>query len=62
VWSSVACRDGICLAQDQVRELAQLPVRVSGTQLLGVLMYLQASEPVIAELAAHVAPGGFLAR
>jgi S-adenosylmethionine-dependent methyltransferase len=29
--------------------------------LLGVLMYLQASEPVIAELAAHVAPGGFLA-
>ncbi len=29
--------------------------------LLGVLMYLQASEPVVAELAAHVAPGGFLA-
>jgi SAM-dependent methyltransferase len=29
--------------------------------LLGVLMYLQASEPIIAELAAHVAPGGFLA-
>jgi S-adenosylmethionine-dependent methyltransferase len=29
--------------------------------LLGVLMYLDASEPVIAELAAHVAPGGFLA-
>ena len=29
--------------------------------LLGVLMYLQASEPVIAELAAHVAPGGLLA-
>jgi S-adenosylmethionine-dependent methyltransferase len=29
--------------------------------LLGVLMYLQASEPVIAELAAHVAPGGFVA-
>jgi S-adenosylmethionine-dependent methyltransferase len=29
--------------------------------LLGVLMYLQASEPVIAELAAHVTPGGFLA-
>ncbi|HZR53267.1 MAG TPA: hypothetical protein VFB06_27620 [Streptosporangiaceae bacterium] len=26
--------------------------------LLGVLMYLPASEPVIAELAAHVAPGG----
>ncbi|HSZ45715.1 MAG TPA: methyltransferase domain-containing protein [Streptosporangiaceae bacterium] len=29
--------------------------------LLGVLMYLQASGPVIAELAAHVAPGGLLA-
>jgi S-adenosylmethionine-dependent methyltransferase len=29
--------------------------------LLGVLMYLEASEPVIAELAAHVAPGGLLA-
>jgi S-adenosylmethionine-dependent methyltransferase len=29
--------------------------------LLGVLMYLPASQPVIAELAAHVAPGGFLA-
>jgi S-adenosylmethionine-dependent methyltransferase len=29
--------------------------------LLGVLMYLQASEPVIAELAARVAPGGLLA-
>ena len=29
--------------------------------LLGVLMYLRASEPVIAELATHVAPGGFLA-
>ena len=29
--------------------------------LLGVLMYLEASEPVVAELAAHVAPGGMLA-
>jgi len=29
--------------------------------LLGVLMYLPSSEPVIAELAGHVAPGGFLA-
>jgi S-adenosylmethionine-dependent methyltransferase len=29
--------------------------------LLGVLMYLRASEPIIAELAAQVAPGGFLA-
>jgi len=29
--------------------------------LLGVLMYLPASQPVIAELAAQLAPGGFLA-
>jgi S-adenosylmethionine-dependent methyltransferase len=29
--------------------------------LLGVLMYLEASAPVIAELATHVAPGGLLA-
>jgi S-adenosylmethionine-dependent methyltransferase len=29
--------------------------------LMGVLMYLPASPPVVAELAAHVAPGGFLA-
>jgi SAM-dependent methyltransferase len=29
--------------------------------LMGVLMYLPASPPVIAELAAHVAPGGFMA-
>jgi S-adenosylmethionine-dependent methyltransferase len=29
--------------------------------LLGVLMYLPAAAPVIAELAAHVAPGGLLA-
>lgn len=29
--------------------------------LLGVLMYLPTSQPVISELAAHVAPGGFLA-
>jgi len=29
--------------------------------LLGVLMYLQASAPVIVEVAAHVAPGGLLA-
>ncbi len=29
--------------------------------LLGVLMYLPASAPVLTELAAHVAPGGFMA-
>jgi S-adenosylmethionine-dependent methyltransferase len=29
--------------------------------LMGVLMYLPASAPVLAELAAHVAPGGFTA-
>jgi S-adenosylmethionine-dependent methyltransferase len=35
--------------------------RYDAVLLLGVLMYLQASGPVIAELAARVAPGGFLA-
>jgi S-adenosylmethionine-dependent methyltransferase len=35
--------------------------RYDAVLLLGVLMYLPASEPVIAGLAAHVAPGGFLA-
>jgi S-adenosylmethionine-dependent methyltransferase len=35
--------------------------RYDAVLLLGVLMYLPSSEPVIAELAAHVAPGGFLA-
>jgi S-adenosylmethionine-dependent methyltransferase len=35
--------------------------RYDAVLLLGVLMYLPASGPVIAELAAHVAPGGFLA-
>jgi S-adenosylmethionine-dependent methyltransferase len=29
--------------------------------LTGVLMYLPASQPAVAELAAHVAPGGFMA-
>jgi S-adenosylmethionine-dependent methyltransferase len=29
--------------------------------LMGVLMYLPASPPVLAELAAHIAPGGFMA-
>ncbi len=29
--------------------------------LMGVLMYLSASPPVMAELAVHVAPGGFIA-
>jgi S-adenosylmethionine-dependent methyltransferase len=56
-------RDRIALRAGSVGSLAS----VTGGEvydavlLLGVLMYLQASEPVIAELAAHVAPGGFLA-
>lgn len=35
--------------------------RFDAVLLLGVLMYVPASEPVIAELAARVAPGGLLA-
>jgi SAM-dependent methyltransferase len=35
--------------------------RYDGVLLLGVLMYLPSGEPVIAELATHVAPGGLLA-
>lgn len=57
VQDRVSCRVG------SVGGLAQV---ISGETydavlLLGVLMYLPASEPVIAELAAHVGPGGFLA-
>lgn len=35
--------------------------RYDAVLLLGVLMYLPSSDPVISELAAHVAPGGLLA-
>jgi len=56
-------RDRVTLRAGSVGGLA--PVTGGETYdavlLLGVLMYLQASGPVVAELAAHVAPGGFLA-
>jgi S-adenosylmethionine-dependent methyltransferase len=56
-------RDRVLLRDGSVGRLAA----VTGGEvydivlLMGVLMYLPASPPVIAELAAHVAPGGFLA-
>jgi S-adenosylmethionine-dependent methyltransferase len=56
-------QDRVTLREGAVGGLA----RVTGGEvydvvlLLGVLMYLPASEPVIAELAAYVAPGGLLA-
>jgi S-adenosylmethionine-dependent methyltransferase len=56
-------RDRVMLRDGSVGSLAA----VTGGQvfdvvlLMGVLMYLPASPPVMAELAAHVAPGGFMA-
>jgi S-adenosylmethionine-dependent methyltransferase len=56
-------RDRVLLRDGSVGSLAA----VTGGEvydmvlLMGVLMYLPASRPVIAELAAHVAPGGFIA-
>jgi SAM-dependent methyltransferase len=56
-------RDRVMLRDGSVGSLAA----VSGGEvydvvmLMGVLMYLPASPPVIAELAARVAPGGFIA-
>jgi S-adenosylmethionine-dependent methyltransferase len=56
-------RDRVLLRDGSVGSLAA----VTGGEvydvvlLMGVLMYLPASPPVIAELAAHVAPGGFIA-
>jgi len=56
-------RDRVLLRDGSVGRLAA----VTGGEvydivlLMGVLMYLPASPPVIAELAAHVSPGGFLA-
>ena len=56
-------RDRVTLRAGSASSLA--PVTGGDTYdavlLLGVLMYLPASGPVIAELAARVAPGGFLA-
>jgi S-adenosylmethionine-dependent methyltransferase len=59
----VEVRDRVTLREGSVMDLAAV---TSGevydtVLLLGVLMYLPASQPVIAELAAHVAAGGFLA-
>jgi S-adenosylmethionine-dependent methyltransferase len=56
-------RDRVMLREGSVGRLAA----VTGGEvydvvlLMGVLMYLPASPPVIAELAAHVAPGGLIA-
>jgi S-adenosylmethionine-dependent methyltransferase len=56
-------RDRVMLRDGSVGRLAA----VTGGEvfdvvlLMGVLMYLPASPPVMAELAAHVAPGGFIA-
>jgi S-adenosylmethionine-dependent methyltransferase len=56
-------RDRVTVRAGAVGSLARVTDggRYDAVLLLGVLMYLQASGPVIAELAAHVAPGGFLA-
>jgi S-adenosylmethionine-dependent methyltransferase len=56
-------RDRVALRAGSVGGLASVTggERYDAVLLLGVLMYLRASGPVIAQLAAHVAPGGFLA-
>jgi S-adenosylmethionine-dependent methyltransferase len=58
-----AVRDRLTLRAGSVGSLAAATggEAYDAVLLLGVLMYLQASGPVIAELAAHVAPGGLLA-
>ncbi|WP_203655370.1 class I SAM-dependent methyltransferase [Actinocatenispora rupis] len=58
-----AVRDRVTLADGVLGRLDAVVQRrrFDAVLLLGVLMYVPASEPVIAELAAHVAPGGFLA-
>jgi S-adenosylmethionine-dependent methyltransferase len=56
-------QDRVILREGSIGSLAA----VTGSEvydtvlLLGVLMYLPASAPVVTELAAHVAPGGFMA-
>jgi SAM-dependent methyltransferase len=59
----VGVRDRVTLADGSLGGLAAATGgdRYDVVLLLGVLMYLPSSAPVIAELAAHVAPGGFLA-
>ena len=56
-------QDRVTLRQGSVLDLATLTHGevYDAVLLLGVLMYLPASQPVIAGLAAHVAPGGFVA-
>ncbi|HEY6294891.1 MAG TPA: methyltransferase domain-containing protein, partial [Streptosporangiaceae bacterium] len=56
-------RDRVTLREGSVEDLdsTSFGEKYDTVLLLGVLMYLPASEPVIAELAARVAPGGFLA-
>lgn len=58
-----AVRDRVVLAEGALGRLdtAVAERRFDAVLLLGVLMYLPDSEPVITELAAQVAPGGFLA-
>lgn len=55
-------RDRVTMRAGMVGRLAEVTGgrRYDAVLLLGVLMYLPASEPVLAELAGHVAPGGFL--
>jgi SAM-dependent methyltransferase len=56
-------QDRVTLRHGSVLDLATLThgEAYDAVLLLGVLMYLPASQPVIAGLAARVAPGGFLA-
>jgi len=56
-------RDRVTLRAGSVGNLASVTggEMYDAVLLLGVLMYLPASEPIIAELAAHVAPDGMLA-
>jgi S-adenosylmethionine-dependent methyltransferase len=56
-------RDRVTLREGSVGDLGATSFgeKYDAVLLLGVLMYLPASGPVIAELAARVAPGGFLA-
>ena len=58
-----AVRDRVTVRAGSIGQLAAVTggQRYDAVLLLGVLMYLPASRLVIAELAAHVAPGGLLA-
>jgi len=56
-------QDRVTLHNGRIGELAPITggETYDAVLLLGVLMYLRASEPAVAELAAHVAAGGLLA-